>query len=202
MSEKSGMEILEELVQEVKRLNQKVDVMDRLLKQVANSAKISEIATKALNTPLKNWAQHVVSPKKNNQAQAVSKEAVQGAKEAAPSEGMRFKFEPTDAARLQQEAPNRAARRTVEPVMCMCEGKMVASNKGQNVPLPGVSVSIFNDKDELVKQTKTNRAGSWMSKLSPGRYVALCEGKYQGKALYPININFEVKPGMEKLEVV
>lgn len=196
MTEKSGIEMLGELLKEVKRLNKKVDVLDRLVKQVANSAKISEIATAALNTPLKHWAQPASKPKAAS-AKAVGKNTV--SENSAPT-GLRFKFEPTDASRLQQEPANRSSR-PAAPTMCMCEGKMVASNKGKNVPLPNVNISIYNAKDALVKKTKTNRAGSWMSKLPPGRYVALCEGKFQGKDLYPININFEVKQGMERLEI-
>jgi len=194
MSELSGIEMLTELLKEVKRLNQKVDVLDRLVKQVANSAKISEIATAALKTPLKNWAQAVTKPVKAR-AQAVGPPV---AKPDAKT-GLRFKFESSDAAK-SGEAPIRASR-TNEPTDCMCEGKMVASANGRTIPLPGVDVSVFDAKDKLVKKTKTNRAGSWMSKLPAGRYVALCEGRFQGKDLYPVNINFEVKPGMRKLEV-
>lgn len=194
MSERSGMEMLEELLREVRRLNQKVDVLDRMVKQVANSAKISEIATKALETPLKDWTVPVAKPK-GGKAEAVSIPQPGD----APS-GMRFKFEPSDAAKTTQEAPNRSTR-SAPVTTCMCEGKMVASNKGQSVPLPNIQVSIYDSKDALVKQTKTNRAGIWMSKLPPGKYVALCEGTYNGQTLYPVNIGFEVKPGMERLEV-
>ena len=186
MTERSGIDMIEELLAEVKRLNKKVGVMEQLLKKVANSAKISEIATKALETPLKEWAKPG-----SKRVEAFSKGEVKENKK-------RFKFEPTDAAKIKQEPSNRSVKVNK---MCMCSGKMVVSDKGRSIPLPGVNVKIFDDKDNVVKQTKTNRAGSWMSQLPAGNYVALCEGEFNGQTLYPININFQVKAGMAKLEV-
>jgi len=182
MKERSGIDMIEELLAEVKRLNKKVDVMDRLLKKVANSTKISEIATKALNTPLKEWAKPG-----NKTIEAFSKDDTEKVKK-----GKRFKFEPTDASKIKKVAPNRAAKQDTK---CMCSGKMVVSDGGRSVPLPGISVKLFNDKDEIIKKTKTNKAGLWQAQLPVGRYVALIEGKLGGADLYPVNINFEVKPG-------
>jgi len=194
MSEKSGLDMLEELVAEVKRLNQKVSVMDQLLKKVANSAKISELATKALDTPLKDWARSG-GVKQQPKAQAFDPKSD---KNKEPK-GLRFNFESNDAAKIMPKTNAQETKK--QSVMCMCEGKMVANSRGETIAIPGIDVSIFNDKDEMVKKTRTNRAGAWLSQLPPGKYVALCEGKFQGKPLHPVNIKFEVKPGMEKLEV-
>lgn len=84
---------------------------------------------------------------------------------------------------------------------CVCEGKMVVNQDGKQVPLSGLEVKIYNEKDELIKETKTNMAGFWYSHLKPGRFLANISGKHGNKPLYPINITFEVLPGMEKLEV-
>ena len=104
-----------------------------------------------------------------------------------------------DASNLNQEQPRRNQR--VTDTACMCQGKMVAEYGGKSVPLSNLSVRIFDDKDKLIKETKTNRAGNWMSQLYPGNYVVNIEGKYNNKALYPVNLAFVVKPGVTQLEV-
>ena len=191
MSEKSGLEMISELVREIKIMNQKLNILDSNIKRLMNSAKISEIATKALGTPLRDWA----VPVKSNRV-----EAVEPPKHMIKKDNMRFGFESVDASKTLQESPNRSTRAD-KPTLCMCKGKMVASNSKKTVPLPGLSVKIFNDKDKLIKETKTNRAGEWMSQLSPGNYIANIEGTLKGQQLYPINLNFQVLPGMHALEV-
>ena len=191
MVERSGIDMLEELLKEVHTIRKELKVLDQNVKKVANSAKISEIATKALNTPLRDWT--VPSGSKRI-------EAAEAPKKIVDKDNMRFNFEVTDASKTEQASPNRSVR-TEAPTSCMCQGKMVASAGTRTVPLPDLSVKIFNAKDILVKETKTNRAGNWMSQLPPGSYVVNIEGKFKGQALYPINLNFEVKPGMRKLEV-
>jgi hypothetical protein len=188
MKERSGMDMIADLLREVKLMRKEIKVLDQNIKKVANSAKISEIATKALQTPLKDWAK-----------QSAPKVEAVNPKELVKKENLRFKFETVDASKTNQPKPSRA-KKTVE-LGCLCQGKMIADYGGKAVPLPGLDVKIYNEKDSLVKETKTNKAGYWLSKLFPGNYVANIEGTFNGKALYPVNINFTVKPGMDKLEV-
>lgn len=189
---KSGIDMLSDILREITLLRKEVKVLDQNIKKIANSTKVAEIAAKALNTPLKDWIKpNAPRPK------------IEAATKPKPGEisqkNMRFKFETVDASKTKQEAPNRSSR--VSDKKCICEGNMVAEYSGKTLPLPGLDVKIFDDRDNLVKETKTNRGGKWMSQLGPGNYVANIEGNFQGKPLYPININFVVKPGMKKLEV-
>ena len=187
---KSGMEMISDLIREVKLLRKEVKVLDQNIKKIANSTKVAEIAAKALNTPLKDWIKPN-APRPKIEAATKPGEIRQ--------KNMRFKFEPVDASKIKQEAPNRSSR--MVSTECMCQGKMVAEQGGKPIPLPGLDVTIFDDKDNLVKKTKTNKAGSWMSKLKPGNYVANIEGKFNGKDLYPVNLTFVVRQGMSTLEV-
>jgi hypothetical protein len=187
MAERSGLDMLSELLKEIKLIRQEMKVLDQNIKRIANSAKISELATKALGTPLKDWAKP-----KNPTIEAVSSRTIN-------KENLRFKFETVDASKIKQEQPSRSARK--EPTLCICKGKMVAEHKGKSAPLSGLSVKIYNDKDKLIKETKTNRAGHWMSQLPKGNYVANIEGKFNGQELYPVNLVFVVKSGMKSLEV-
>lgn len=186
MSERSGLEMIAELLAEVRMLRKEVMVLDQNVKRIANSTKVAEIASRALETPLKDW----VKPN-NPKIEAVSKKLVD-------KKNLRFKFESVDASKTNQENPNRAVRK---PTVCMCQGKMIITKDGKPVPLADLSVKIFDDKDKLIKETKTNRAGTWMSQLPAGNYIANIEGKFNNQDLYPVNLPFVVKPGMQKLEV-
>lgn len=159
MTERSGIDMLKELLSEVKRLDQRLDIMEITLKKIANSAKIGELASKA------------VQPPKSKQVEA---------------------FDPSKLKKPPKPPP--------QP-KCMCTGRMTVLDKGKQLPVTKASVQIFDANDNLVKKTKTNMAGHWMSQLPPGKYVALLEGEYNGKDLYPTNINFEVKPGMKTMEI-
>jgi hypothetical protein len=185
MSERSGLEMISELLAEVKMLRREVKVLEQNIKRIANSTKVAEIATKALDTPLKDW----VKPN-NPSIEAVSKRTID-------KKNLRFKFEPVDASKTKQEQPNRSRK----PTMCMCQGKMIITKDGKPVPLPGLAVKIFDDKDNIIKETKTNKAGTWMSQLPPGNYIVNIEGKFNKQDLYPVNLPFVVKRGMQKLEV-
>jgi len=190
MKEQSGIDMISELLREVKLMRKEIKILDQNIKKVANSAKISEIANKVMNTPLKDWAIHSTTKgAKIEQATAQTR--------TIDKNNLRFGFEPQDASKTKQEKPNRAR----SPVSCMCQGKMIADYAGKPVPLPGLSVKIFDSKDKLIKETKTNKAGVWVSKLPPGNYVANIEGKFRNKDLFPVNLTFCVKPGIEKLEV-
>ena len=197
MTNKSGLDMIYELLKEVKLMNKKLNVIDTNVKKLMNSAKVAEIATKALDTPLSSWTLPTVPVRSQKQVEAVKAPKTE---KVMDKKNMRFTFETVDGSKEHQEPANRRAAAT-EPTLCMCQGKMVASDGPREVPLPGLVVKIYDAKDKVVKETKTNRAGSWMSQLPPGRYVANVEGKFRGQNLYPINLNFEVKPSMQKLEV-
>ena len=94
---------------------------------------------------------------------------------------------------------------TPGPKNIMVSGKMIVGAGDKQVPLSGISVKIYNEQDKLVKETRTNRAGHWMSQLPSGKYIALFEGESGGKKLVPQNRMFKVPeklpPGQTGIEV-
>lgn len=67
-----------------------------------------------------------------------------------------------------------------------------------NKPISGVSVKIFKG-EELVKETKTNKAGSWLCMLPTGKYKAVCLNETDDENLYINETNeFEVLPTQNK----
>jgi hypothetical protein len=198
MTEKSGIELLEELVRKIDLLTKKVDVLDHNVKRIANSTKLTEIINKAAGTSLDGWARA-----NNVKAQVPDvKQKIAEVKEKAmeKTKGMRFNFERRDASKTKQPVAKRTVRPSV-PQRAMVKGKMVANVDGKTVPLSNISVKIFDSSDKLIKETRTNRAGHWMGQLPPGSYVALFEGEYNGNPLVPENKMFEVPAGVKEIEV-
>ena len=186
MAEKSGIEMLEEIMNKVDLLSKKVDVLDQNIKKIANSTKISELITKAQESNIAGWTK--------------PKEPV--TKQTTDPKGMRFKFESVDASKIKQDSAlinknNRVSSNKVG----MVKGKMITLNNGQQVPLPDITIKIFDGKNKMLKETKTNRAGQWMAQLQPGKYVVEMTGKYKDQELTPQNKVFELLPGVEELEV-
>lgn len=188
MSDKTGIEMLEELLQKVELLSKKVDILDQNIKKIANSAKLSELIDKAATANISGWSK----PK------AEAKAAV--APEEQPK-GMRFKLEPVDASKVKQVQANRNTKSVPTNKPAMVKGKMITLTNNQPTPLPDITIKIFDGKNKLMKETKTNRAGQWMAQLSPGRYVVEMTGKYKGQDLVPQNKIFELPAGVDEFEV-
>jgi len=198
MTDKSGIDMIEELLEEVRLLHKKVDLLDRNLKEVANSAKLADLITRATGTKLDGFARAAGKAKIVD-----AKEEVKRVKDKAQK--MQFKFEPADASKIKQpgalanKGPRVIAPGTTKKVVV--KGKLVTMLGEQSVPLSQIDVQVVDDKDKVIKNTKTNRAGHWISHLPPGRYVATFTGEYGGKKLTPINKKFEVPEGVDEFEV-
>jgi len=194
MAEKSGLEMLEDLLLEVKQLRKEMKVLDFKVAQIANSAKVGEILDIIQNTKFKDYA---LPGPKVEPAEANVKPKAQA---EAPVKGFKsFKFETSDASKTDQVQPSRGGKTISQATLV--SGKMVTHLNNKDVALSGLQVKIYDRKDKLVKQTKTNRAGTWMSHLPPGEYVVSIDGEYKGQDLVPVNLTFEVKKGMKTLEV-
>ena len=181
--ERSGIDILKELLFKVENIEKRLSVLDTNIKIIANSARVSEIADRILNTPLEDFSKGI---KKNNGDKKIIKQE---------SGFKNFKLEAanSEALELNKGKPLADKNRTPEKKRIMVNGKLTAKGSGGKViSLPGVDVKIFDRKDNLVKETKTNRGGSWIALLEPGDYVALFEGVYNSKKLVPQNKNFKV----------
>lgn len=185
MTKVSGIDILEDILREMKQMRKEMRVLDQNIKRIANFKKVKGLGEISAAT-----AKPTISQQVEGSNPSVIKQS-----------NLRFKFETVDASKTKQISPNRSDRAAPKVTACMCYGKMVAESKGKTIPLPGLNVKVYNDKDVLVKETKTNRAGEWRCKLGANNYVANIEGKFNGNDLYPVNLGFVVIKGMEKLEV-
>lgn len=179
--EKSGLELIKELIEKVENVSKKLDVLDQNVKKIANSAKVSELINKASESNINGWAK----PKANIEA-------------VNPSEkpkGMRFNLEPKDASKLKSGELSK-------PPMIMTKGKVITYIDNKAVLLPGVVIKIYDKKNALIKETKTNGAGEWRAGLYSGKFVMEITGKYKGNELAPVNKIFEVPDGVKEYEVI
>lgn len=64
-------------------------------------------------------------------------------------------------------------------------------------PLSGVIVRIMDANNKVVKQTKSNRAGLWMSFLPPGKYIA----EFEMAGMHPEARQFQLLDGHKEVEV-
>jgi len=64
-------------------------------------------------------------------------------------------------------------------------------------PLAGVTVRIMDANNNVVKQTKSNRAGLWMSFLPPGEYIA----EIIMSGMQPEARQFQLFDGQKEVEV-
>jgi hypothetical protein len=182
---KTGLELLEELLLYVARLEKKIDIIDQNVKALLND-------TKPIPAP----------PKSANHITAIEKPV---APKPTDKGFKNFNFQPTDAAKMKHEEPL-AAKRADKPFIPVV-GKMVSNIDGKIVALSGIDVTIFDETDAVVKKTRTNKIGEWVSHLEPNRnYVALFEGEFNGKRLVPINRNFttpiSLQPGQSEFRVI
>jgi hypothetical protein len=171
MEEKSGFELLDEIVK-------KLDIIDKKLNIILDSNNKPNIAKQESE----NNSKHVYQKTDLD----IAKKEVEKIKSEIKSDGFKnFKFTPSDTSKIKQDVPKGVTG-------IMAKGRMVANIGGKQTPISNINVKIFDNKDKLIKETKTNRAGLWMSLLPPGKYVALFEGEFNGKKLIPQNRVFIV----------
>lgn len=190
MSARSGIEMLEEILDRLDVLEKRMDIIDNNIKTLINGSNLAKLISKAADAKLENWSQAMKTETEDEK----------------PKGFKNFGFQPVDASKLKGTPPaERKAKSTVTNNI-MVTGKLKIDRDGKTVPLSGASVTIYDVRDKVVKKTKTNRAGHWMSLLQPGKYVALFEGELDGKKLLPQNRNFEVPAelpaGQKEMEVL
>ena len=164
---KTGIDVLMELVEQVKLLNKKVDVLDQNIKVLMN----------ANRTPTPKAA-----PKPAPSAQAVEPP-------------VKSTNKPDDPARF-------AIIKTKGTGGIMVNGSVSLLISGKDTPVSEGIITIYDETNQVVRQTKTNRGGKWVCLLKPGKYAAEIKGEYKGKPIVTQNKIFELQEGMKQFEVI
>jgi hypothetical protein len=154
MLEKSGIQMIEELLGGQAILDRRIQVVEQLLKQLLATANTCPIpAGIEINGRPVRSAGGIEVNGKPVQPKPSIEEVVQ---------------EPL----IRAAANARVVGRIVE------EGK----------PVPEVGVTIYDDRNNAIRKTRTNRSGEWMAQLPPGKYAAECllEGRINGNVVFKV----------------
>jgi len=151
MSEKSGIQMIEEIMDKVELLDRRFIILEQMMKELLNrsnkeqnSIKISPSAPKIEISPIVKSEELKIGD-------------VKGSKKDTRVMGK------------------------------------IKNKKGQAVI--GVGVKVFDENNNIVKNTRTNKAGEWMCFLAPGKYIA----EYMLKDIINSNVNFNITPGQTSL---
>ena len=152
---KSGLEMIEELLEKVNLLDRRFSVVEQNVKELLNRA----------NTTIQ---------KQESQKQEPS---IVGSEPSATSmEGLNADV-------------MKATTKTIKVL-----GK-IKNREGKF--LIGVNVNIIKENGEVVKETKTNKAGDWISWLPPGKYKA----RYFMENQINTAVSFMVRPDQTLIRV-
>lgn len=169
MTEKSGIQMLEEIWGKVDLLERRLANIELMMKSLLNNRGTSDIQIKpTISAELTRTT--ITPPSIKNIEQAAAKPPV---KIGDPPVGS----VPTNSnskVKILGQIKNK-------------EGRYVS----------GVSVKIFDASNQMVKETRTNKAGEWMSLLAPGKYKA----EYFLENIISSSVNFSALPGQTMVRV-
>ena len=165
---KTGLEVLVELVEQVRLLNKKLDVLDQNVKVLMNAQRQAPTI----------------------ETIPVHKPQVQQVQPTPPKQQI---VNPNDPSRFKPKSSVPGV-----PV----SGRVVQLFEGKSIAVSDCQVLVYDDQDQLVKQTKTNKGGAWACMLKPGKYVAEITGKLKDQSTLVQNKTFELLEGQKLCEVI
>ena len=172
MTEKSGIEMIEDIMSKINLLERRFVVMEQMVKELLSRAN--------------GFVPNVVETRPTVSSTAVQKTGT------TPMMNKQATIAPTDMAKKNVKIGDLPISNTDTKTRVM--GKIKGSD-GRFIS--GVNVKIHNINHQVIKETKTNRAGDWMCFLPPGRYNA----EYYLKDIIHANVNFNVEAGQTVFRV-
>lgn len=180
MAEKSGLEMLEDMRLKLEAMERRFSNMEFMLKELLNRVNGGEkkqqqekpvISATAELPKIDNIAPNCACPTPTNKVAIgqVKKEIKIG--------------DPP----VNSQASNTDGKIKILGQIKNKDGRLVS----------GVNVKIFNASNQIVKETKTNRAGEWMCLLPSGKYKA----EYLLDDIVSGSVNFNALPGQTLVRV-
>jgi len=155
MSEKSGIQMIEELLGGQAVLDRRLQVVEQLLKQL--------LATANSGCPVPAGIEINGQP-------------------ARPAGGIEINGQPAKPQPSIEEAVQ-------EPLIrAAANARVVGRIAKEGKPISEVNVTIYDDRNNAIRKTRTNRSGEWMAQLPPGKYAAECllEGRVNGNVVFNV----------------
>jgi hypothetical protein len=156
MVEKTGIQMIEELLGNMVVLDRRVQVVEQLLKQLLS----------------------IANPAKPT-APALIQAAIRAASIAEANSPDIVKTSPPDVADAAQEPPL---------IKAAPNARVMGKITGEKKAIPNVNITVYDDRDNPIRNTRTNHAGEWQLQLPPGKYVAQCvlEGRVNGNVVFSV----------------
>lgn len=184
MAEKSGLEMIEDIMNKVILFERRITNIEQMMKELLNRAngfenpQISKPSLAAVaDQPRPSIVGTGIPPQKIGDAPVIDTSEIEG----------KIVIDPTNVARKEVkigDPPPGAVTSTKTKIM----GK-IKDKDGRFVS--GVNVKVSAPNGQIIKETRTNRAGDWMCFLPPGQYNA----EYYLKDLIYANVRFNVEEG-------
>jgi len=185
MTEKSGLEMIEEIMNRIALLERRFTNIEQMMKELLNRANgfgkpsLSAVAEQPRPTIVSTG----VPPQKLGDPPVVDLPEGQG----------KITIDPTDIIRKSAKIGDLPAN-----VNTNAKAKVMGKIKDKDGRfVSGVNVKVYDGTNQMVKETKTNRAGEWMSFLPPGQYNA----EYYLKDLIHTSVRFHVEEGQTVFRV-
>jgi hypothetical protein len=189
MAEKSGLEMIEDIMKKVDLLERRFTNIEQMMKEMLNRAngfegprKPSMCATAAQPRP--SMMPTGIPPQKIGDAPVV---------ELPEEEGQEVMLGPENIARKEIQIGD-----TPPGVVTGAKTKVMGKIKDTDGRfVSGVNVKVSDANGQVVKETRTNRAGDWMCFLPPGQYGA----EYYLKDMIHANVRFHLEEGQTVFRV-
>lgn len=179
MAEKSGLEMLEDMRLKLEAMERRFANMEFMLKELLNRANGGE---------KKQQEKPVISA-----TAELPKTMVVPQSCACPA--------PTNKVEIGQVKKEiKIGDPPVNSTAANVDGKIKILGQIKNKDgrlVSGVNVKVFNASNQMVKETKTNRAGEWMCLLPSGKYKA----EYLLDNVVSGSVNFNALPGQTLVRV-
>jgi hypothetical protein len=186
MVKKSGLDMIEEICEVVATFDRRLQNMEHLMKQMLSS-EFNRGSSDKLNS---GQNQQVPKGLKLNNKPAQIRPNTNSTLEAGKPIPREIKVE---GAKIQNKKKKEKPKIKVAPNIRVMGRIKDDNSKG----ISKVNVTIYDVKNNVVKETRTNAAGDWIAFLPPGRYGAKCflEDRVNG------NVTFTVLQGEELINV-
>lgn len=166
---KSGIELIEELLEQVKILNKRFEITEQNVKLLLGKANNPGLAAG------------------DPGVQIMVNDAPVKIKSTVPEPDVSAVPIPIAVVPAQDSVPPNTSSARVTGKIKDKEGRV----------LSGINVRVYNIGDQMVKNTKTNRAGEWMCFLPAGKYYA----KYRVEGQMTAHADFQVVEGQKIVRI-
>jgi len=178
--EKTALEIILELPSILKKIENKIDVLDTNLKIL--NTKLNKIKSQEMTSDLK---------------QKIEPQGTQGViEDSLKSEGT---MRPTATPGPTESAPG--GMPNLKPIQKLILGSIKVFSKiktSSGKAVDGMTINVFDKANELIRNLVTDKEGYWECKLPPGAYsIEMLHPK-----LKTINKEIEISKDMKSYEVV